>query len=188
MNFLLFLFKTLKKIAAKFLEILLIATVAVLVLDVLWGVFSRYILNASSSWTGELASNLLIWVVLLGGAYAFGEKAHLGVDYLMEKFDIFSQKMTTIFINIVAIFFAASVFIHGGYQEVSKAFKIEQMLPALGIEKGYVYLALPITGVFFVMFGIEAIFEEICKFKNDNKADDLDGVVKEINTEDYKNG
>ena len=188
MNFLLFLFKNHKKIAVKFLEILLTATAAVLVLDVLWGVFSRYVLNASSSWTGELASNLLIWVVLLGGAYAFGEKAHLGVDYLMEKFDGFSQKMTNIFVNIIAIVFASAVFIYGGCQEVSKAFEIQQMLPALGIEKGYVYLALPITGVFFVMFGIEAIFEEICKFKNGDETNELDEVVKEISTEDYKNG
>ena len=163
MNFLLSIFLTLKKAIVKCLEYVLICVVAALVLDVLWGVFSRYLLGEQSSWTEELACMLLIWVVLLGSAYAFGEKAHLGVDYLMEKFDNFSQTMVTIVVNLVSIIFASVVFIYGGIIVVGQTFKSEQMMMAIGLEKGYVYLVVPITGLFFVLFGLEAIFEVINK-------------------------
>ncbi|UDQ99070.1 TRAP transporter small permease [Lentisphaerota bacterium WC36G] len=166
MNLILMLLKNFKKIAVKFLEIVLIATVGVLVIDVLWGVVSRYVLSGQSSWTDDLASMLLIWEVLLGSAYAFGQKAHLGVDYLVEKFDSFSKCMTALFVNIVCVTFAVAVFIYGGTQEVLTAFESQQMIISLGVPKAYVYLAIPVTGLFFVMFGVEAFFEELVKLKN----------------------
>ena len=67
----------------RMLEILLIIAVALLVLDVVWGVFSRYIMGEQTKWTEELARFLLVWVSLLGGAVAFGTKGHLGVDYFV---------------------------------------------------------------------------------------------------------
>jgi TRAP-type C4-dicarboxylate transport system permease small subunit len=51
---------------------------AVLVADVLWGVFSRYVLGAQGRWTEELAIYLLVWVSLFGGALTFREQGHLG--------------------------------------------------------------------------------------------------------------
>ena len=58
-----------RKIIDKMLESLLIILMAVLVIDVLWQVASRYLLTSPSSITDELAGFLLIWVGLLGAAY-----------------------------------------------------------------------------------------------------------------------
>ena len=73
--------KYLKLILDKFLEVLLMVSVAVLAVDVLWQVFTRFIMGKPSSWTEELATFLLIWVSLLGAAVALGRGAHLGIDY-----------------------------------------------------------------------------------------------------------
>ena len=35
---------------------------AVMVIDVLWGVFTRYVMAEQSSWTDELERFLMIWV------------------------------------------------------------------------------------------------------------------------------
>ena len=67
-----------RKVLTRGLEWVVIIAVAVLTLDVLWGVFSRRILGGQSRWTEELARVLLIWVALLGTSVAFGEKGHLG--------------------------------------------------------------------------------------------------------------
>ena len=62
---------TLKKHALRLLNVCLIAAVALLVIDVLLGVASRYLWGAQIKWTEELAGVLLIWVSYLGIAAAF---------------------------------------------------------------------------------------------------------------------
>lgn len=141
------------------LEAVLICAVVLLVLDVVWGVFTRYVIGEQAKWTEELARFLLVWVSLLGGAVAFGIKGHLGVDYFVGKFDPEVRKVMAIFSHTVVLFFAFSIFVWGGCRVVSDALAMEQMTPALGLKMGHVYLALPISGVFMVLFAIENLVE-----------------------------
>ncbi len=141
------------------LEAVLIVAMFVLVIDVLWGVFTRYAMDAQADWTEELARFLLIWISLLGGAVAFGEKAHIGVDYFVDLFDSSSRKMLAVFAQLVVLFFAVTIFIVGGSRVVIDTLQMEQVTPALGIQQGYVYLALPIAGTFMIIFTVERILE-----------------------------
>jgi len=143
----------------RLLEAALILAVFVLVIDVLWGVFTRYAMGAQADWTEELARFLLIWISLLGGAVAFGEKAHLGVDYFVGLFDSSAQKLVAIFAQLVVLFFAMSIFIVGGSRVVVDTLQMEQVTPALGIQQGHVYLVLPIAGAFMVIFAVEQLLE-----------------------------
>jgi len=154
----------------RLLEAALILAVGVLVLDVLWGVFTRYALAEQAKWTEELARFLLIWISLLGGAVAFGEKAHLGVDYFVGKFDPTARKLTTIWGQLVVLFFAVTVFMIGGTRVVADALQMEQMTPALGWKMGHVYLALPIAGVFMILFTVEQLLETLLTSES-NKED-----------------
>ena len=72
-----------REVIEKALEWLLVFLMSVLVLDVLWQVFSRYILSSPSSYTDELAGFLLIWVGLFGAAYVAGKREHLAIDLLL---------------------------------------------------------------------------------------------------------
>ena len=64
-----------KRFLDKCLEVTVMVAVGILVLDVLWQVFTRKVLNDPSKWTEELAIFLLIWVALLGAAVAHWAKA-----------------------------------------------------------------------------------------------------------------
>ena len=57
----------------------------ILVIDVLWQVFSRYILTSPSSFTDEIAGFLLIWVGLLGAAFVAGKNEHLAIDLILHN-------------------------------------------------------------------------------------------------------
>ena len=57
----------------------------IMVLDVIWQVFTRFVLKHPSSYTEELAGFLLIWIGLLGAGYAFYIRAHLGIDILKQR-------------------------------------------------------------------------------------------------------
>jgi TRAP-type C4-dicarboxylate transport system permease small subunit len=151
--------KSLRHFLVKSLEIFLIASFAALTLDVLWGVFSRYVLGSQSVWTEELAVNLLIWVSLLGAALTYEEKGHLGVDYFVGKLHPDAQKLTAIFVELVVLFFAGFGLLFGGWLLVSKTLDLGQVTPALGWQKGYLYTAAPIAGIFFILFSLEHLLE-----------------------------
>jgi len=133
---------------------LVIAVFAILVVDVLWGVFSRYMLGSQTRWTEELATNLLVWVSLLGGALAYAEGAHLGVDVLVRKLDPGAKRLAAFCSHLAVATFAALVLIGGGYILVSETLAAGQVTPALGWKMGHVYLSVPISGVAFVIFAV----------------------------------
>jgi len=145
------------------LNVALSIVVGILVLVVVWGVFTRYVLGDPASWTNELAGFMLVWVTLLGGAAAFGTKEHLGVDYFVGLLNPETRKSMAIFSHAVVLFFALVIFVFGGLNTVFDSFSeaMTQMTPALNLNKGYLYLALPIAGLFMVLFTIENMLETI---------------------------
>jgi len=157
------LFKSLKNKLTSFLNFMVMLAVALLVIDVVLGVSTRYLLGDQVKWTEELARFLLIWVVLLGGAVAFGTKGHLGVDYFVSKFHPEAKKMMEVVVHLIVLFFAITIFIYGGSQVVRDALQMEQTTPALHWMMGYVYLALPVSGCFMVLYTMENLLETIVK-------------------------
>ncbi len=152
-----------KKAMTSALNLALMGVVALLVFDVVWGVFTRYAMGEQAKWTEELARFLLIWVSLLGGAVAFGTKGHLGVDYFVGKLHPEAQKLMAVAVHLIVLFFSGVVFLYGGIRVVGNALAMDQMTPALGLKMGYVYLALPIAGVFILLFTLENLIETVAK-------------------------
>jgi len=167
--------KKAQRVLIKTLEIAVMVVMAILVIDVLWGVATRFpskiaesvpmpkamasVLGSvkPSSWTGELATMMLIWVSLLGASVAFLEKSHLGVDYFVGKLPARAQAVFQILVYGIICFFGATVMMLGGYQLISLTLATNQTSAALGVKMGYVYMALPISGFFIVLFTIETM-------------------------------
>ncbi len=149
-----------RKYIDKFLALILIITMTVLVVDVVWQVLARYVVKSPSSFTDELARFLLIWVGLLGSAYALGKKKHLAIDLLPSKLTGKPKKILQVFISVLIIAFAALVLVVGGIRLVYITFTLNQISPALGIPIAYVYLVLPLSGLLMIVYGILEIFEK----------------------------
>jgi TRAP-type C4-dicarboxylate transport system permease small subunit len=154
-----------RRLLTQALEGVIILAMAVLTLDVLWGVVSRYVLVSPSRWTEELATALLVWVSLLGAAAAFGEKAHLGVDALVQKLHPDVQALLDVIVNLVTIAFAGAVMVFGGYVLVTKTLASGQVTPALGMKAGWIYCAVPLSGLFIILFALENIAERLAGTK-----------------------
>jgi TRAP-type C4-dicarboxylate transport system permease small subunit len=154
-------FKIIKKILDRSLEVLIIVVMAVLTVDVLWQVFTRFILKNPSTWTEELAIFLLVWVALLGSAVALNRGAHLGIDYLVGKLPVRIRLYTEVFVFLCIVLFSLCVMVIGGTSLVISTLNLGQISPALGVEIGYVYLALPISGFFLVLYSIIGLVERL---------------------------
>ncbi|MFA5422524.1 MAG: TRAP transporter small permease [Phycisphaerae bacterium] len=152
-----------KKILDRTLEFLVMVVVVVLVIDVLWQVFTRFVLKNPSTWTEEVAVFMLIWVSLLGAAVALGRGAHLGIDYFVGKLPVRIRIYTEVFVFLVVALFSFSVMIVGGTELVIRTLQLEQISPAINVKVGYVYLAIPISGFFLVMYSIIGLVERIAE-------------------------
>ena len=139
---------------------LTIVLFAVLVVDVLWGVVSRYWPGiVPSDWTEELGIYLLAWISLLGSALTYRDRGHLGLDYFITLFDPAAQRFTAVIIELCVLVFAGFGLGYGGYRLVSDTLASGQLTPVLQWQTGYMYLSVPISGVFFVAFAIEHLLE-----------------------------
>jgi TRAP-type C4-dicarboxylate transport system permease small subunit len=145
----------LRKRIDRILEVFLISLMSLLVIDVLWQVFSRYVLASPSSFTDELAGFLLIWVGLLGSAYVAGKNEHLAIDLMLQKRKGAGKKRLQLIINSVVGIFALFVMCIGGAWLVFTRFHLEVYSAALGIPLGYVYLVLPLSGVLIIYYMVD---------------------------------
>jgi TRAP-type C4-dicarboxylate transport system permease small subunit len=132
----------------------LVILMALMVLNVLWQVASRYLLQSPSSFTDELSRYLLIWVGLLGASYVTGKKMHLAIDILPSRLEGKKERNLNIFINILVGLFAFFAMVWGGINLVYITLKLEQTSAALSIPLGYVYTVIPLSGLIIIYYSI----------------------------------
>ncbi|WP_116124796.1 TRAP transporter small permease [Lewinella sp. IMCC34183] len=128
----------------KVLGYALVIMLAVMTLDVLWGVFTRYVMSNQASWSEELARFLLIWIGILGAAYASGQRLHLSIDLLNNK--------PVRLIAVLIILFAFGVLVLGGSRLVLLTAELGQRSPALGIPMSLIYSVVPISGLLIIYY------------------------------------
>ena len=121
-----------------------------MVLDVTWQVFSRYVLASPASFTDEGARFLMIWLGLLAGALLFGRGGHLAVTILSDRFQNKFKAYVSLVIFILIAAFAVFAMIYGGLNLIQRT--LIQPSPAMHIPMGYVYSILPISGVLILMY------------------------------------
>ncbi|WP_067582259.1 TRAP transporter small permease [Endozoicomonas ascidiicola] len=138
------------------LSILLVACVVI-------QVFSRYVLNAPSTLTDEMARFLFIWVGLMGAAYALGQKRHLAIDLLIMKLENkpVQLKGLKLLISVISMVFAAIIMVYGGGSLMLKTLATGQVSPSLGIEMGLVYAAIPLSGCFMLIYLFEEFLQQL---------------------------
>lgn len=166
--------KTVDKITRNALVVLM----AILVLDVVWQVFSRYILNAPSTFTDELARYLLIWVSLLGAAYISGQNAHIAIEVLPQRLNPKNRLRLMIFLRVLIIAFVLAVLVVGGGYQMYLKYLYHEISPALQISMGWVYLIGPLSGVLIIYYKLSDI-TRLIKYGELNPDDVVNSSSKE---------
>ncbi len=137
----------------RFLQLILLLITAA----VTWQVFSRYVLDDPSSITEELARFLLIWLTLLGCAFAYRNNSHLGLDLVYLKANQFQRKMMYVIIHGSVAVFAICVMIIGGFSLMNMTEKLGQSSPVMGIDISFVYSVIPLSGLLIAIYALNAL-------------------------------
>ncbi len=147
------------------LKWILVFIMAAMTINVLWQVFSRFILQSPSSITEELARYMLIWLGILGASYVSGQKMHLAIDLLSTKLKGKGKSYLEIIIQLSVFSFSFFVMVIGGFRLVQITLTLNQISAALQIPLGYVYSVIPISGIIMMFYSITYIIEELKKKK-----------------------
>lgn len=148
-----------------FLKWVLVVIMAVMAINVLWQVFSRFVLQSPSSFTEELARYMLVWVGILGSSYVAGQKMHLAIDLLPSKLTGKPKAYLEIFIELCIFIFALVVMVIGGMRLVSITLLLNQISAALQVKLGYVYSVIPLSGILMMFYSIYFIQQQFLKLK-----------------------
>lgn len=141
---------TIREWLDRVLRVLCIGLFAILVLLVVWQVFTRLVLDAPSAWSEEAARFTFVWVSLIGIAIAVGEKADVVMDFLVEKLPLKLQRVTDVVAYLCVLAFVAYVMIYGGSLQVAASWTATN--PLLPFTQGQLYLVVPISGAIITFY------------------------------------
>ncbi|MGI9548026.1 MAG: TRAP transporter small permease [Flavobacteriaceae bacterium] len=145
----------------RILEYILVGLFSLMLASVIWQVFSRFVLGVPSTITDEISSFGLIWVGLLGAAYATGKSLHLAIDLLPGKIVQKRQLWFNGFVYMAIALFSLLVLITGGGRLCWVTFLLQQKSAALEIPLGFIYLVLPLGGILILYYSIDQFWQEI---------------------------
>jgi TRAP-type C4-dicarboxylate transport system permease small subunit len=138
-----------------------VALMGLSVVNVLWQVFTRFVLGDPSAFTDELARILLIWVGLLGAAYAAGQRMHLAIDLLPGALAGRRRRLLGLVIQGSVLVFALGTMVYGGANLVRLTVLLEQRTAALGVSLGAIYSVLPIAGGLIAFYAVLVLRDHV---------------------------
>jgi TRAP-type C4-dicarboxylate transport system permease small subunit len=141
----------------KFIATVLSSIMALMVLNVLWQVFTRFVMGNPSSFTDELARYLMIWVGVLGAAYISGKNMHVAIDVVSNKLSEKKQKKLSLLVHWIVILFSFTALVVGGLRLVYITAVLHQNSPALHIPLAVVYVVIPLSGILIIYYKLNDI-------------------------------
>jgi len=133
------------------LETVVVSLFALFLAVIFLQVVMRYVFNASLTWSEELARYLFIWVLMLSVALAIRDNANMRVTFILDVIPWPFKGVVTVVISLLMIAFEAYLAYYG-FSLAQKVFF--DLSPAMRIPIGLAYLALPIGGLFMIIYSL----------------------------------
>lgn len=143
----------LHKLEESFLSLLLVAMTIIVFAEVV----ARFVFNHGISWAQELTLIINSWMVLIGASYCIREKAHIGVEFLVDKLDGTAARVAAVIAISICLVYAG-IYLYGAAIYVWEDYKIDielddlpiaTWIPASVLVIGFALIALRFLGVFY---------------------------------------
>jgi TRAP-type C4-dicarboxylate transport system permease small subunit len=140
------------------LIVLLGASVGILIVPVTIQMISRFTaLIPAWIWTEEMARFLFIWMVMLGAMIGVRDGTHFECDVWPElgaRSNAMLRIVSTVFVLLFALVFVwyGTQFVQFGWNQTSELADMPMT---------WIFIAWPLTGVTWLLFGVERILADI---------------------------
>lgn len=155
----------------RLVEAALAGLMALAVVNVSWQVFARYVRGEPSSFTDELSRFVLIWIGLLGAAHGVGRRVHLSMNLLTANMTAPRRERLAVVVDLLVALFAVTVMVVGGGRLVLLTLDLGQDSAALGVPLGFVYLALPVSGLLITWYTLGFVRARMRRLRRGGVAD-----------------
>lgn len=137
----------------EWLCILLLAAISV---DLLLGVFSRYVLERTFVWYDEVARACFMWLVFLGAAVAVRRGAHFGLDVLVGMLPPPLERAVRLLTPLTVLVFSAAL-VWLGWDLMRHG--ATQTTAVMGMPVSWIYAAMPTGALLMAYYAILSMLE-----------------------------
>ena len=135
-------------------------------------VIFRYTIDVPFSFSEELARYLMVWIVCIGAAGAYGQGMHIGVNVFTGLLPAVGQKWVARMVHLAVGGLMGVIIFEGGRLSYLLA---SQLSPAMEIKMTWPYLAVPV-GAFLIL--IQAVALLIKGFAGEEKSLDPQEIIE----------
>jgi TRAP-type C4-dicarboxylate transport system permease small subunit len=140
-----------RKVVEHGVEWICLVLMVVLTLDLMLGVFSRYVLFSTFTWYDEIARICFVWMVFLGAAVGVKRGAHFGLHLVVDKLSPLAKRSAALLTPLVIIAFSIVLIVQGW---ALMEFGQFQSTPVMGLSKTWVYAAIPVGGLLMILYSL----------------------------------
>ena len=143
------------KTSESLLNYVTMSAIAAMVLLVFINVLLRYVFKFAITWSEELAVNLFVWVIFMGGILAMLNNMHIAVDVFVKMAPKKAQKILSLIANSFVLF-ALYILIDGGYKVTMVVHKT--ISAATGLPFSYITVSMVISGVVMALIVLHQMY------------------------------
>jgi TRAP-type C4-dicarboxylate transport system permease small subunit len=157
--------------------IVLAVMLAVMTVLITWQVFARFVVGDSLTFSEEVSRFLMIWLTLLGAAYAVRRGTLLAVEILPDLLKGIAWKTVKIIAHVLSLVFYVILIVYGW--EIASTVSY-QKAPATGVSMMWPMLALSAGGVLMLLNTLVVMIEELAPEiqGSEHAPEGLDGITE----------
>jgi TRAP-type C4-dicarboxylate transport system permease small subunit len=144
---------------------------------VAWQVFSRYVLNASPSWTEGASILVMSWFIFLGAAVGVRENFHMGFDVLLYFLPPGAKIWLRSISDVATFAFGVGMVIYGG-QLIIQTWTAT--IPVLQLPGGFAYMPVTLGGLLIAIFTAERLLLRLAGVAVDHDPTIEDATLSEV--------
>lgn len=155
-----------KIIFDNFEEIVASALFVVTLALVIVNVILRYVFRTGLPWAEEAATSCFVWTAFIGSAACYKQRAHVGVDILVNKMPLKIQNairvLTDVFLAFLNgyMFYLSIIYVNRSYRKPT---------PILGVSSAWISVSLCIAFIDMAIWSVIFVIKDIRGIKKNGR-------------------
>ena len=144
-------------------RIVLVILMVIMLVDMMLGVFFRYVVGEALAWSEEVGTLSLIWLTFIGGAIGITRSSHFSIHLLLDHLRPNQQRILRTAIAFLIVLFGLVLAPYGLELTIRNSTSIT---PGLGLNLGMQYASAFIGGILMICYGGALALEALRGRKN----------------------
>ena len=147
----------------KWVEVITGVMAFIMMVSLMWQVFTRFVIKIPSIWTEEIARYSFIYMAMIGASIGVKRSTHFGMTMLTDKLRGRARIFYTKYV-VNGTILICSIFILVYGLEFAIDYGLTRVSPTFLVPMIWVFLCMPITAVLMIVFSLYNIFfEDFCE-------------------------